>query len=108
MSLDGVQNSDFRNNIIVDTHHHGIRAYQEDGAQGPKGLRIVNNTISAPAGNAVKTSEDSGASIVFNNILSGRDGATSSASRLTPLPIFRRSRRASSISFRRWLPLAPV
>ncbi len=77
MSLDGVQNSDFRNNIIVDTHHHGIRAYQEDGAQGPKGLRIVNNTISAPAGNAVKTSEDSGASIVFNNILSGRDGATS-------------------------------
>lgn len=77
LSLDGVQNSDFRNNIIIDTHHHGIRAYGEDGAQGPKGLRIVNNTISAPAGNAVKTSEDSGASIVFNNILSGRDGATS-------------------------------
>jgi nitrous oxidase accessory protein NosD len=76
MSLDGVQNSVIRNNIIVDTHHHGIRGYQIDGSGGPSGLVIVNNTIRAPDGNAVKTSEDSGSSVVFNNILYGGDGAT--------------------------------
>lgn len=77
LSMDGVQNSDIRNNIIVNTSHHGIRAFQIDGAAGPKGLRIVNNTINAPKGNAVKTTEDAGSSVVFNNILVGRDGATS-------------------------------
>ncbi|HEU4603402.1 MAG TPA: right-handed parallel beta-helix repeat-containing protein [Steroidobacteraceae bacterium] len=77
LSMDGVQSSDIRNNVIVNTAHHGIRAYQIDGAAGPKGLRIVNNTINAPKGNAVKTTEDAGASVVFNNILVGRDGATS-------------------------------
>lgn len=77
MSMDGIQNSDIRNNVIVNTSHHGIRAFQIDGAAGPKGLRIVNNTINAPKGNAVKTTEDAGTSVVFNNILVGRDGATS-------------------------------
>lgn len=77
LSLDGVQNSDIRNNVIVNTGHHGIRAYQIDAAAGPKGLRIVNNTINAPGGNAVKTSEDAGASTAFNNIWTGSDGASS-------------------------------
>jgi hypothetical protein len=76
MSLDGVQSSTIRNNIIVDTHHHGIRGYQIDGGGGPSGLIIVNNTIDVP-GNAVKTTDDDGASIVFNNILVGDEGATS-------------------------------
>ncbi len=54
MSLDGVQSSVIRNNLIIDTHHHGIRGYQIDGASGPSALVIVNNTIRAPAGNAVE------------------------------------------------------
>ena len=76
LSMDGVQDSDVRNNVILDPGHHGLRAFKIDGAQGPKNLRVVNNTIRAPAGNAVKTSDDAGASVVFNNILVGRDGAT--------------------------------
>jgi nitrous oxidase accessory protein NosD len=77
MSLDGVQDSLIRNNIIVDTHHHGIRGYQIDGGGGPARLTIVNNTIYAPGGNAVKTTDDDGSSIVFNNILVGGEGSTS-------------------------------
>ena len=76
MSLDGVQSSVIRNNIVVDTNHHGIRGYRIDGAAGPSGLVIVNNTIRAPGGNAVKTTDDSGSSVVFNNILYGGDGST--------------------------------
>jgi hypothetical protein len=77
ISLDGVQNSDIRNNVIVRTGHHGMRAFAIDGAAGPKSLRIVNNTVSAPAGNALKTTDDAGPSVILNNILYGRDGGTS-------------------------------
>ncbi|HEU4603398.1 MAG TPA: right-handed parallel beta-helix repeat-containing protein [Steroidobacteraceae bacterium] len=77
LSLDGIEDSDIRNNVIVNTNHHGIRAFAIDGAAGPKNLRIVNNTINAPKGNAVKTTEEAGPSIVFNNIFAGGDGATS-------------------------------
>jgi len=76
LSMDGVQDSDVRNNVILDPGHHGLRAFKIDGAQGPKNLRVVNNTIRALSGNAVKTSDDTGASVVFNNILVGGDGAT--------------------------------
>lgn len=77
LSLDGVQDSDIRNNVIVNVGHHGIRAFDIDGAAGPKNLRIVNNTIQTMHGNAVKTTEEAGSSVVFNNILNGSDGATS-------------------------------
>jgi parallel beta-helix repeat protein len=77
LSLDGVQDSDIRNNVIVDTHHHGIRGFCIDGAAGPANLRIVNNTIRAPLGNAIKLTQEAGTSIVFNNILVGGEGATS-------------------------------
>jgi parallel beta-helix repeat protein len=74
LSMDGVQDSDIRNNIIVGTSHDGIRAYMGDGAAGPTNLRIVNNTVSAPASDALKTSEEAGPSTIFNNILCGNGG----------------------------------
>jgi parallel beta-helix repeat protein len=78
LSMDGVQDSDVRNNVILDPGHHGLRAFKIDGAQGPKSLRVVNNTIRAPSGSAVKTSDDTGTSVIFNNILvgGGTDGPT--------------------------------
>ncbi|HEU4603397.1 MAG TPA: right-handed parallel beta-helix repeat-containing protein [Steroidobacteraceae bacterium] len=77
LSLDGVQDTDIRNNVIIDTHHHGIRGFCIDGAAGPANLRIVNNTIRAPHGNAIKLTQEAATSIIFNNILVGGEGATS-------------------------------
>lgn len=77
LSLDGVQDTDIVNNAIVDTHHHGIRGFCIDGAAGPANLRIVNNTIRAPHGSAIKLTQEASASIIFNNILYGTEGATS-------------------------------
>jgi hypothetical protein len=71
-SLDGVQSSVIENNIIYGILRNGIRAFQVDGAEGPKNLRIMNNAIVVPSissGWAVKISEDGGGHVVFNNVL---------------------------------------
>ncbi len=45
INLDGVQNSDIRNNSIQDARSTGIALFRIDGATGSKNNRIVNNTI---------------------------------------------------------------
>jgi parallel beta-helix repeat protein len=68
--LDGVQNSLIQNNLIYGSGHHAFRAGQVDGAQGPKNLKIINNTfLAGSSGAAIKLTEDGGGHIIFNNIL---------------------------------------
>jgi hypothetical protein len=70
-NMDGVQDSVIRNNLIYGNDSNGIRAYAIDAAQGPRGLRIVNNTIHVPEDGywCVRITEDLGDNVVFNNIL---------------------------------------
>ncbi|MDY7080243.1 MAG: right-handed parallel beta-helix repeat-containing protein [Chloroflexota bacterium] len=70
-NMDGVQDSVIRNNVIYGNELNGIRAYAIDAAEGPRGLRIVNNTIHVPADGywCVRITEDLGDNVVFNNIL---------------------------------------
>jgi parallel beta-helix repeat protein len=71
LNMDGVQDSVIQNNLIYGNDLNGIRAYAIDAAEGPRGLRIVNNTIHVPQDGywCVRITEDLGANVVFNNIL---------------------------------------
>ncbi len=70
-NMDGVQDSVIRNNLVYGNDLNGIRAYAIDAAEGPRGLRIVNNTIHVPEDGywCVRITEDLGDNVVFNNIL---------------------------------------
>ena len=45
INLDGVQDSDIRNNIIDGARASGIALFKQDGATGSRNNRIVNNTV---------------------------------------------------------------
>ena len=45
INMDGVQDSIVRNNLLYDNHASGIIAYQIDGAEGPRGLQVLHNTV---------------------------------------------------------------
>ncbi len=45
INLDGVQNSDVRNNLIENARATGIALFRQDGATGSANNRIVNNTV---------------------------------------------------------------
>jgi Right handed beta helix region len=75
INFDGVQNAVIRNNLVMSSGHHALRAYTLDGAAGPRNLRIVNNTFVTNSGWAVKITEDGGGHVVFNNILLGSSGS---------------------------------
>jgi len=76
LNMDGVQDSIIRNNLIYGNASNGIRAYAIDGAEGPRGLVIVNNTFHVPngAGWCVRITEDEALNVVFNNILMNDGG----------------------------------
>ncbi|MBI2378844.1 MAG: right-handed parallel beta-helix repeat-containing protein [Deltaproteobacteria bacterium] len=70
INLDGVDSSVIRNNLIFGNARNAVRAYAIDGAQGPRDLRIVNNSlVTGSNGWAIKLSEDRGGHVVFNNVL---------------------------------------
>jgi hypothetical protein len=71
VSMDGVQNSTLQNNVIFGVARHAVRAFRIDGGQGPKNLRLINNSFHTPSngGWALKITEDLGGHRVFNNIL---------------------------------------
>jgi hypothetical protein len=71
LNMDGVQDSLIQNNLIYGNQSNGIRAFRIDAAEGPRDLRIINNTIHVPANGywCVRISEDLGGNVVFNNIL---------------------------------------
>jgi parallel beta-helix repeat protein len=72
LNMDGVGDSTIRNNVIYNNSPHAMRAFQIDAAQGPRNLKIVNNTFveSNTGGGAVlKITEDQGGHTIFNNIM---------------------------------------
>ncbi len=70
-NLDGVQRSLFTNNLVFDVQAHALRAYAIDGAAGPVGLVVVNNTFDLSNGgrSPFKVTEEGGGHVLFNNIL---------------------------------------
>lgn len=75
LNFDGVQDTLVQNNLVYNNARHALRDYQIDGAAGPARLRIVNNTLVATGGWAIKLSEDQGGHVIFNNILAGSSGS---------------------------------
>lgn len=76
LNMDGVQRSTVRNNLVYGNARHALRAYQIDGAAGPQGLVVINNTfIASTSGWGMKLSEDGGGHTIFNNILLGATGS---------------------------------
>lgn len=71
IDMDGVQYSTILNNMIYDNGRHAIRAFQIDAAQGPRGLKIINNTciVGVEYGWGIKLTQDLGDHTIFNNIL---------------------------------------
>ena len=81
-NMDGVQSSTFQNNLAFANGRNALRGYRIDGGDGPRNMRIVNNTLLVPAsgGWAVKFSEEHGGHVIFNNILLAEGGASGSIS----------------------------
>jgi parallel beta-helix repeat protein len=71
LDLDGMQDSLIQNNLIYNNGRNAVRAFAIDAAQGPKNLRIVNNTLVVPSGSGwpIKLTEDLGGHTIFNNIV---------------------------------------
>lgn len=82
IDADGVQDSLFRNNLVYANGRNALRAFRIDSAQGPRNLRVVNNTLLVPSGGgwALKFSEDLGGHVFFNNILLSDNTGTGSIS----------------------------
>lgn len=75
ISLDGAQNTTLTTNVVYGNGSHAVRAYREEGAEGPRNLRLVANTLVATTGSAFKTSEDEGNHRAWNNIFFTEDPA---------------------------------
>jgi hypothetical protein len=108
LNFDGVQDSLVQNNLVYGNGRHALRGYAIDAAAGPKGLRIVNNTLVSASGWAVKLSEDLGGHTVLNNILLGGTGSlaigtTSVASANNVVQgVFSTNSEASTLSLAAW------
>lgn len=68
---DGVVSSTYENNFCYDNGGNGISLFQEDGAQGPTGDIIVNNTILVPSTGrwGIALQNNGGSNVIVNNIL---------------------------------------
>ena len=73
--MDGVQDAIIRNNVMYDTHGAAITAYRINGAEGPKNVKIYNNTIDmAEDGKwALIIRKTAGPVVVMNNIIFSRN-----------------------------------
>lgn len=82
IDADGVQDSVFQNNLMYGNGRNALRIFQIDAVQGPKNLKVINNTLIVPSGGgwALKFSEDLGGHTFFNNILLSDNGSTGSIS----------------------------
>jgi parallel beta-helix repeat protein len=71
INLDGVHDTVVRNNVLYDNHATGIVAFREDGAQGPRGLQILHNTVDQASNGrwALQIFDTTGAILVRNNVL---------------------------------------
>jgi hypothetical protein len=66
-NMDGVQTSLFINNVFYANARHAIRGYAIDGAEGPRGIVVINNTF-LENNSGVKLSDSLGGHVVFNNL----------------------------------------
>jgi parallel beta-helix repeat protein len=71
ITLDGVQNSTVRNNLIFEARAWGIQFYGIGSAAGSRNNTVVNNTVITAAGGqwAVRISHGSTGNVLRNNIL---------------------------------------
>ena len=69
VSMDGVQDTTLRNNVIFRVGRHAVRAFRIDGGAGPGSLRFINNSFHTTRGWAIRISEDLGGHRIFNNVL---------------------------------------
>jgi parallel beta-helix repeat protein len=81
LNMDGVQDSIIRNNLVYDNEVNALSVYRIDGAEGPKNMKIVNNTFIVPSGSSdwcVHLQQDLGGHVIFNNVLihQGSDGGS--------------------------------
>ncbi|MBT4762940.1 MAG: right-handed parallel beta-helix repeat-containing protein [Bdellovibrionaceae bacterium] len=72
LNFDGVQDSTIRNNIVANITKHPIRGYSIDAKEGPKNLKIYNNTFYRAEDHS-KFTEDEGGHIIFNNLFVEND-----------------------------------
>ena len=77
INLDGVQSSIVRNNLLYGNHASGIACFQGDGAAGPTGMFIANNTIDQASDGrwALLVKSSAGPNVARNNILFNRNPA---------------------------------
>lgn len=77
INLDGVQSSIVRNNLLYGNHASGITNFMIDGAAGPAGMQILNNTIDMASDGrwAILIHESAGPNVLRNNILVNRNPA---------------------------------
>ena len=89
INLDGVQDSVVRNNLLYDNHATGIVNYMGDGAEGPRGMRILHNTVdqAADARWALLMFNTSGPNFVRNNILYNRNPSRGGITYLDPIDV---------------------
>ena len=89
INLDGVQDSVVKNNLLYDNHATGIVNYMGDGAEGPRGMRILHNTVdqASNARWALLMWNTSGPNFVRNNILYNRNPARGGITYLDPIDI---------------------
>jgi parallel beta-helix repeat protein len=75
INLDGVHDSIVRDNLLYGNHASGITNFQIDGAEGPRGMQIVNNTIdmAADARWALLFKSSTGGNLVRNNVFGNRN-----------------------------------
>ena len=89
INLDGVQNSIVRNNVLYANRATGIVNYRGDGAQGPKGMKILNNTVDQPSIGryALLFGNTAGTNLVRNNILYHASTSRGSINYITPADV---------------------
>jgi hypothetical protein len=86
MNFDGLQDGIIRNNLLYNNRATGIALFKGDGAAGPKGMQILNNTIIVPADGryCLRLTDVIGTLTVRNNILYSHNTNRGSFSWNTP------------------------
>ncbi|MEN3940734.1 right-handed parallel beta-helix repeat-containing protein [Prosthecobacter sp. SYSU 5D2] len=86
MNLDGLQDGIIRNNLIFDNLSTGIAIFKGGGAEGPKGMKVLNNTIILPATARynLRITDVIGPILVRNNVLYNANTAKGPFSWNTP------------------------
>lgn len=86
MNLDGLQDGIIRNNLIYNNLSTGIALFKGGGAEGPKNMQVLNNTIILPATARynLRITDAIGPILVRNNVLYNANTAKGPFSWNTP------------------------